>query len=263
MLATIMTIGDVLAAGPKVEITDVSPVAKSAGDPDKRLQITYTATGNTDDAKDYLVFFYTVKRTGERNPTKINSGKIFKQWGEEQKVYFEPENIERLESLTVIGIMYDYATVRRIPGDNFAAKPAAATSNTYPFTKADYEEKLKQNAMAKSQPGTVLAPTEFGAITDLGEYAKQIMKFALPLGIALSILMTIYAGILLMLSQGSPDRVKDAQEIIQGAVLGLTILILSRLLVDFLFIPDPYDPSQTAARQQQQRFIERNNQLFN
>lgn len=82
----------------------------------------------------------------------------------------------------------------------------------------------------------VRAPTEFGNVANLGEYAGRIMKYALPLGIALAVLMTIYAGIMFMLSQGSPDKVKEAQEIIQGAIVGLVLLIMIRLLIDFFFI---------------------------
>lgn len=85
--------------------------------------------------------------------------------------------------------------------------------------------------------GVVTAKTEFGNFADLGDYAAQIMQYALPLGIGLALIMTIYAGIQYMLSQGQPDKIKDAQEILQGAVLGLTVLIISRFLVNFLFVP--------------------------
>ncbi len=84
----------------------------------------------------------------------------------------------------------------------------------------------------------VTAPTEFGAVSDIGQYASRIMQYALPLGIILSILSVIYGGIRFMLSQGQPDQVKEGKEIIQGAVLGLVVLILARALVNFLLLPD-------------------------
>lgn len=83
----------------------------------------------------------------------------------------------------------------------------------------------------------VVAKTEFGNFADLGDYAGKIMQYALPLGIALSIIMSLYAGIRYMLSQGQPDKVKEAHEVIQGAVLGLIVLIMARYLVNFLFVP--------------------------
>lgn len=83
----------------------------------------------------------------------------------------------------------------------------------------------------------IVAPTEFGNIKTLGDYMQEVMKYALPTGVALAIIMTIYAGIILMISQGSPDKVKEGQEIIQGAVLGLIVLVLARLLATYLYIP--------------------------
>lgn len=90
---------------------------------------------------------------------------------------------------------------------------------------------------AKSADDRVKAPTEFGPVTDLGAYADNIMRYILPLGVALAVIMTMYAGIIFMTSQGQPDRIKDAQEIITGAVMGLVILILARLLMGFFFLP--------------------------
>lgn len=98
----------------------------------------------------------------------------------------------------------------------------------------------------------VRAPTEFGLVANIGEYAQRVMKYVLPIGITLGILMTIYAGVTMMLSQGSPDKIKDAQEAIQGAILGLVILILTRLIVDFLYIPSIDATSPSAVQQAQQ-----------
>lgn len=105
----------------------------------------------------------------------------------------------------------------------------------------------------KQPVGKALAPTEFGLMQGLGRYATNIMKYALPLGIALAIIMTIYAGILFMLSQGQPDRIKDAQEIIQGAILGLVVLIMARFMVNFLILPgsEPVDSGPIVAPEEQ------------
>lgn len=84
----------------------------------------------------------------------------------------------------------------------------------------------------------VSAQTEFGNITNLGDYVKRIMAYALPIAVALAVLMTIYAGFLLMWFAGNPEKTKEAGEVIQGALIGLTIIILSRVLVDFLLLPD-------------------------
>jgi hypothetical protein len=111
---------------------------------------------------------------------------------------------------------------------------------TFTVTAKDKDGKDIPGATATSSVGlngVVTAQTEFGNFTGLGDYATKIMQYALPVGITLAIIMTIYAGIQYMLSQGSPDKIKDAQEILQGAVLGLIVLIMARFLVNFLIVP--------------------------
>lgn len=123
---------------------------------------------------------------------------------------------------------------------------------------SDNKETIIAQGTAK-EAGVVRAQTEFGSVANIGDYAQRVMKYALPLGITLGILATIYAGITLMLSQGSPEKIKDAQEAIQGAVFGLIILILTRVLVDFLFIPSiqvkPNQPNFTVPTTTKQRSV--------
>lgn len=102
---------------------------------------------------------------------------------------------------------------------------------------------IEQAKATSPTKDTVTAPTEFGPLTSLGSYMEKIMKYALPLGIALATLSTIYGGIVFMLSQGQPDKIKDGQEIIQGAVVGLIVLILARLLATYLYIPSTFEPT--------------------
>lgn len=100
---------------------------------------------------------------------------------------------------------------------------------------------------AAVEAGVVRAHTEFGNLANLGEYIQRVMKYALPVGVTLAVIMGMYAGITLMISQGAPDKIKNAKEGIQGAIVGLIILILVRLMVDFLYIPSidtvPNSPS--------------------
>lgn len=89
----------------------------------------------------------------------------------------------------------------------------------------------------------VKAPTEFGLVANLGEYMGYVLRYALPLGIILSILMTMWAGFLIIYSNGSPEKNKEAGEIIIGAILGLFILVITHLFVDFLAFPNINDPA--------------------
>ncbi len=132
------------------------------------------------------------------------------------------------------------ALARRRSGNQAIGTPSRVTV-TVAATAANDPAELNRSVTERARTeGPVAALTEFGEITNLGSYFKQIMRYALPLGVALAIIMSTYAGIVFMMSQGEPDKVKEAQEIIQGAIVGLLVLILSRLLVDFLVVDDPF-----------------------
>jgi len=135
------------------------------------------------------------------------------------------------------------ATTNKTTGTTAANQPATANQTTPTKPTSDFV------ADPNEQKKAALAPTEFGLVANLGQYATNIMRYALPLGIALAVIMTIYAGILFMISQGQPDRIKDSQEIIQGAILGLVILIMARFMVNFLILPgsEPVDTGPIVA----------------
>lgn len=139
------------------------------------------------------------------------------------------------------------AGVTEVDVSDKSAFPGLNATDTFIVKAFDASGKVVAEGSGKNGM-VVRANTEFGSIANIGEYAQRVMKYALPLGIALGVIMTILSGIRLMVSQGAPDKIKDAQEAIQGAVFGLVILILVRLIVDFLFIPNIYDklPGQTA-----------------
>lgn len=67
-------------------------------------------------------------------------------------------------------------------------------------------------------------------ITVVGKIIKYLLTF---LGAAFIILI-IYAGGLWMFSVGEPKRVTKAKDIIKNAVIGLTVIILSYVIVSFV-----------------------------
>ncbi len=81
---------------------------------------------------------------------------------------------------------------------------------------------------------TVVAPTEFGLVSNIGEYASNIVSFALPIGIILAVLMTIYAGSKLMWDSADPEELKKSREIMGGAIIGIMLLMFARVLANFL-----------------------------
>ena len=64
-----------------------------------------------------------------------------------------------------------------------------------------------------------------------GAYINCIYRFATWLAIGLAILMFIWGGYKYITSQGNPDSIEEAKTIISGAVIGLVLLILARLIL--------------------------------
>lgn len=69
-------------------------------------------------------------------------------------------------------------------------------------------------------------------------YISDFYKFFLRSGSILVVLMLVYAGYILLTSQGDSGKITTAKEIILGSILGLIILILIPLFIRFLGLPD-------------------------
>lgn len=68
----------------------------------------------------------------------------------------------------------------------------------------------------------------------LGDFASNVIGIAMPLaGIAAVILLTI-AGYQMITSQGNPDKLKEAKEMITNAIIGLVFILLSVSILLFL-----------------------------
>jgi type IV secretory pathway VirB2 component (pilin) len=74
------------------------------------------------------------------------------------------------------------------------------------------------------------AETEFGPAANLGEFVTKILAWAVPVIGSLAVIMIIVAGYMYMTSQGNPEPIKKAKEIIIGVIAGLALLFLATLL---------------------------------
>src|SRR5437764_776685 len=73
---------------------------------------------------------------------------------------------------------------------------------------------------AQAQTTTTTNPT-----TTIGQYIANIVNtYVVPLASIASLVVITYAGIQYMTSQGSPDALSKAKELILGAVLGLGLI---------------------------------------
>lgn len=74
------------------------------------------------------------------------------------------------------------------------------------------------------------------SFTGYNGYVSAILGYSIKLGFALAALMLIYAGIKYLTSQGNQTQINDAKEIIFGAIIGFSILLLIDVILRFLGI---------------------------
>ena len=77
----------------------------------------------------------------------------------------------------------------------------------------------------------VAIATEFGEVNNLGEYISAILRWLVPAIGGFATLMLIFAGYIYLTSQGNPDAVSRAKDIIIGVIVGILLLFLMELLL--------------------------------
>lgn len=71
---------------------------------------------------------------------------------------------------------------------------------------------------------------------DFQTYFSSLVNVGIIVAIAISVLITIYAGILYAQSQGEASKIALAKELIAGCLTGLAILLLIKLILPTLGI---------------------------
>ncbi len=67
--------------------------------------------------------------------------------------------------------------------------------------------------------------------SSVGQLVTEIYKWVLVLGVPLGTLMFIYAGYLYLTSQGNPDNIKTAKDIIISTLVGFALIVLSGVIL--------------------------------
>ena len=78
-------------------------------------------------------------------------------------------------------------------------------------------------------------------LNDFIQIAIQVSKFILGIVGSLALLMFIYGGLMMIISQGSSDKVEQSKTILKNAVIGLVIVFTSWTIINFVitaFVPD-------------------------
>ncbi len=96
---------------------------------------------------------------------------------------------------------------------------------------------LFERALAQNNPIKLGLP--FGAQSEYGsfnEYFTALVNFAVGAAGLIAVLVIVYAGFIYTQSQGQADKVSMAKELIAGALTGLGLLLLTRLILSTLCI---------------------------
>lgn len=65
---------------------------------------------------------------------------------------------------------------------------------------------------------------------------SNIFKWAVGISGAIALIILVYAGILMLASQGDAKRVKAAQELLTAAISGIILIILAVIILNFIGI---------------------------
>ena len=68
-------------------------------------------------------------------------------------------------------------------------------------------------------------------------YVYALLNFAISLGFVLSGLMIVYGGIKYIVSQGNQTQISDAKDILISAIIGFSVLLLIKMILNTLNIP--------------------------
>ena len=84
--------------------------------------------------------------------------------------------------------------------------------------------------------------TEFGPAADLAEYINKILTPLMVILGSISFLIVIWAGYLYMTSQGNPDKINLAKDLIIGVITGILFLFLIEIIMRQLVAPTLIKP---------------------
>ena len=66
------------------------------------------------------------------------------------------------------------------------------------------------------------------------EFVNWIIKISIPLGVTCAFVLLVYAGYMMVTSQGNPDKLQESREVITNAIIGFVVIVLSVTLL-YLF----------------------------
>ena len=89
----------------------------------------------------------------------------------------------------------------------------------------------ENTAPHRARVGVRIPGCPYGENLNLTQWIECLYRFAMQVAIGLAIIVIIYGGYRYIASQGNPDEVTAAKNTITGAIIGIIILILARLIL--------------------------------
>jgi hypothetical protein len=89
-------------------------------------------------------------------------------------------------------------------------------------------------AKAQFTPGLPLPGKAGVPYQDFNAYFTDLVSFLVRVAVGIAIIVVIYAGFLYSRSQGKTEVISQAKELVAGALTGLAILLLIRVILPTL-----------------------------
>ncbi len=78
---------------------------------------------------------------------------------------------------------------------------------------------------------TLINPLHANTIQELIFF---VIDLAMNVGVVIAVIMIIYAGFNFIMAQGDPGKLKDARNFFYGVIIGLAVLIASKVIVQII-----------------------------
>ena len=84
-----------------------------------------------------------------------------------------------------------------------------------------------------TQNPTTQNPTATGTSV-ISEFIANVIKVAIPIGVFSTIVLLAYGGYQMIMSQGNPEKLNEAKEIITNALIGFAVVVLAISILWFI-----------------------------
>jgi len=85
-------------------------------------------------------------------------------------------------------------------------------------------------SLSEALSGT-LTEEALNEVRDSSGFVQLIINISIPLGVTCAFILLVYAGYMMVTSQGNPDKLQESREVITNAIIGFVVILLSVTLL--------------------------------